>query len=128
MLLGREAASTQLISDGSFALSNAQIAERALTIDPRTGLDERSVSCGVSVFRELGFLETSGHGTARRITMVADPPHMDLEQSTRYLEGLRSRDAFADFRDWALLADAQEMLERINRPITPSFGRVVDGL
>ena len=52
---------------------------------------------------------------------------MDLETSTRYLEGLRSRDAFAEFRDWALLAPPEEMLARINRPITPSFGRVVDG-
>ncbi|MBP3894631.1 MAG: single-stranded-DNA-specific exonuclease RecJ [Atopobiaceae bacterium] len=128
VLLGREAAAGQLISDGSFALTNAQIADRALSVDPRTGLDERSVSCGIAVFRELGFLETSGHGTARRIRMVADPPHMDLEQSTRYLEGLRSRDAFAEFRDWALHAEAEEMLGRINRPITPSFGRVVDGL
>ncbi len=112
--------------ESSFALSNADIALQAAAVDPRTKLDERSVSCGISIFRELGFLQTNGHGTARRITMVPNPPRMDLESSTRYLEGLRSRDAFAEFCDWALWAKAEEMLERINRPITPSFGRVVD--
>ena len=31
------------------------------------------------------------------------------------------------FRDWALAASPQEMLDRINRPITPGFGKVVEG-
>ena len=62
--LGR--ASAEGCDDGSFAITNADIAAQAMAIDPRTSLDERSVSCGISVFRELGFLETSGHGTARR--------------------------------------------------------------
>ena len=113
--------------ESSFALSNADIAAAAAAIDPRTGLDERSVSCGISIFRELGFLSTSGHGTARRIQMVTNPPRMDLEQSTRYLEGIKSRDLFAEFCDWALNATAQEMLDRVNRPITPGFGQVVEG-
>ena len=126
MTLSRRA-SSEGTGDASFNITNAEIAAYAVQVDPRTSLDEHSVSCGISVFRELGFLETSGHGTARRIRMVADPPRMDLERSTRYLEGLRSRDAFAEFRDWALRASADEMLARINRPITPAFGRVVDG-
>ena len=126
MTLSRRA-SSEGTGDASFNITNAEIAAHAVQVDPRTSLDEHSVSCGISVFRELGFLETSGHGTARRIRMVADPPRMDLERSTRYLEGLRSRDAFAEFRDWALRASADEMLARINRPITPAFGRVVDG-
>ena len=124
--LGRQAKSDGC-EDGSFQMTNADIAERAQQTDPRTRLDEHAVSCGISVFRELGFLETSGYGSARRIRMVPNPARMDLESSTRYLEGLRSRDAFAEFRAWALGAPAQEMLERINRPIVPGFGRVIDG-
>jgi single-stranded-DNA-specific exonuclease len=111
----------------SFAQTNADIALAASGIDAHTALDEHMVSCGISIFRELGFLETSGHGSARRITMVDNPRRMDLNLSTRYLEGLRARDAFAEFRDWALTAAQDDMLARINRPITPSFGRVVDG-
>jgi len=124
MTIGRRLAAET--GEESFQMSNADIALRAAAIDAHTTLDERSVSCGISIFRELGFLQTSGHGTARRIAMVDSPSRMDLEQSTRYLEGLRARDAFAEFRDWALGADAQAMLERVNRPIVPSFGRVVD--
>ena len=126
MALGR-AAEAEGADDASFAQTNADIALAAARVDARTTLDEHAVSSGVSIFRELGFLETSGHGSARRIRMVSNPPRMDLELSTRYLEGLRARDAFADFRDWALTASPDDMLARINRPITPSFGRVVDG-
>ncbi len=120
------AAREQGVDDASFTATNAAIAEWAQSLDPRTHLDEHAVSCGISIFRELGFLETSGYGTARRIRMVDRPSRMDLEASTRYLEGLRSRDAFSDFCDWALNASPEEMLARINRPITPDFGTVVD--
>lgn len=122
--LGARAAAA---GDDSFAMSNADIAQECLAIDMRSVLDDRAVSCGVSIFRELGFLETHGYGTARRIHMVQSPGRVDLEKSIRYLEGLRSRDEFVAFRDWAISADAEEMLEQINRPITPGFGRVVDG-
>ena len=108
-----------------FSCPNAEIAERALALAPHSGLDERSVSCGVSVFRELGFLTTTGYGTARRIHMVASPERMELERSIRYLEGLKSRDEFFEFREWALTATPDEMLARVNRPIMPTFGRVV---
>ena len=127
MACGRQARADGC-EDGSFAITNADIAAQAVFVDPRTRLDEHAVSCGVSIFRELGFLETSGYGSARRIRMVENPPRMELEGSTRYLEGLRSRDAFVEFRDWAFGASADEMLARINRPIVPSFGRVVDGI
>ena len=112
--------------EDSFQRTNAEIAEEALKVDPRSTIDERSVSCGISVFRELGFLETSGYGTARRIRMVASPRRMELTSSIRYLEGLRSREEFATFSEWALGTSADDMLARINRPITPDFGRVVD--
>ena len=85
------------------------------------------MSCGISVFRELGFLSTDGYGSARRITMAQSPSHVQLDRSIRYLEGLRLRDEFQAFRDWALSISPQELLDRINRPITPGFGDVVDG-
>ncbi|MBP3883736.1 MAG: single-stranded-DNA-specific exonuclease RecJ, partial [Olsenella sp.] len=56
--------------DASFTMTNAAIAQRAFDLDARTHFDEHSVSCGISVFGELGFLETSGYGSARRIRMV----------------------------------------------------------
>jgi single-stranded-DNA-specific exonuclease len=100
--------------------------EHLTIIDAHTHLDEHCVSCGISVFGELGFLETSGYGSARRIRMVETPERMRLEDSIRYLEGIKSRDEFSDFRDWVLSCTEQELLDRINKPITPSFGMWVD--
>ena len=112
--------------DGSFALNNADIAQSALEVDPCSRLDERSVSCGVSIFRELGLLTTRGYGSSRHIQMSPSPERVDLESSIRYLEGQRARDDFSEFAAWALSSRPQEILCRINRPITPSFGDVVD--
>ena len=50
---------------------------------------------------------------------------MRLEDSIRYLEGVRSREAFSRFRDWVLTASSDDLLARINRPIAPGFGTVV---
>ncbi|SER41389.1 single-stranded-DNA-specific exonuclease RecJ [Parafannyhessea umbonata] len=114
-------------ADGSdsFGMSNADIARRAVLANPRCSLDDHSVSCGVSVFGELGFLRTSGYGSARRIHMVDAPGRMRLEDSIRYLEGMRSRNEFSEFRDWVLSCSGEELLDRINKPITPAFGVLV---
>ncbi len=103
-------------------MTNADIAAMAAERDVRCNLDEHSVSCGISVFAELGFLRTSGYGTARRITMTPSPERMRLEDSIRYLEGLKSRSEFESFRDWVLSCTEQQLLDRINKPITPAFG------
>ena len=110
----------------SFSMSNAAIAQESVAFDARALLDDQSVSCGISIFRELGLLDTTGYGSARRIMVTDSPGRVELEGSIRYLEGLHARDEFTAFRDWALTATPDQMLERINRPITPGFGRVVD--
>ena len=111
--------------EGSIARTNAEIAASAIAVDAKTTLDEHAVSSGVGVFRELGFLTTSGFSSARRIRMVDSPDRMQLESSVRYQEGMRIREEFDDFREWALSASANEMLARLNRPITPAFGEHV---
>lgn len=115
----RAAAST---GEAGFSETNAAIAELARSIDSKAHLDEHAVSCGISIFRELGFLATTGFSTARRIEMVESPVRMDLDSSIRYLEGLKAREEFDAFSTWALTASADEMLAQINRPITPTFG------
>ena len=109
----------------SFQMTNAQIADAARVRERTCALDEGSVSCGISVFRELGFLTTSGYGSARRISLAKTPARRELTESVRYVEGLRARDEFKEFSTWALESDVDAMLARINRPITPDFGRAV---
>lgn len=105
--------------DQGFSCTNHELAERAMRLDRRVKLDESSVSCGISVFRELGFVETSGASVARYITLVPNPGHMELEESVRYREGLEELDIFKTFKGWALKSDARQLLDRFNRPILP---------
>ena len=59
--------------------------------------------------------------------MARAPEHMELGGSIRYLEGLKSSEEFHEFSGWVLSATPTELLDRINRPITPGFGTLVDG-
>lgn len=106
--------------------SNGQLVSMALAVDPRSRLDESAIDAGLRVFGELGFLSMEGYGDQRLIRMTTSPEHMDLNCSILYAEGRRSVREFQGFRDWVLSARPQEMLSRINRPITPGFGRMVD--
>ena len=102
-----------------FSATNADLAAECIARQSRCGIDERVVSCGISIFRELGFASISGFGRSRRISMEVSPERMDLMRSIRYQEGLRACDEFAAYRDWALEAPASQVLRHINRPIVP---------
>jgi single-stranded-DNA-specific exonuclease len=106
-------------------LDDARLAELASSLDARHPLDASAVSVGIGIFRELGFLRVEGFGETRRICMREHPAHADLEESACYLEGLRAKEAFADFSRWCFEARADELLKRINHPIAPSFGQLV---
>ena len=112
------AAETGYGEDG-FQVSNAGLVERCRRIDSKSKLGESGVSSGIAVFRELGFLETRGYGSARRIVLVEHPPRMELAQSARYLEGRGALEAFAGFRRWAFDSSPDEILRHFNRPILP---------
>ncbi len=111
---------------GWVSSTDALLAQAVLGVSPQSRLDESGVEAGIAVFEELGFLSTTGFAEARRIHMVAHPKREPLDSSIRYLEGMRSQDEFLRFCDWALNASAQELLDRIDRPIVPGFGTVVD--
>lgn len=103
-----------------FSCTNAELADKANRASRGVKLDEASVSCGISVFRELGFLETQGKSVARYIRMVEGPAHMELDDSVRYREGKQELGDFDAFKTWALSATADELLARFNRPILPA--------
>lgn len=103
-------------------LSNAELAEACRQRNPRIDIDERSVSAGVAIFSELQLLKIVGYGSARQIFVDMHPSSVDLQQSSRYLEGLHAHDSFEEFRDWVLRASTADLLDRINRPIIPDFG------
>lgn len=112
----------QLVSIG-----DEDLAQKVLYHDRSVQLDSATVAAGIAVFDELGFLDIEGFGEGRRLRLNDRPAHADLQRSIRYCEGMRSVREFTRFRDWVLSATAHEMLCRINRPIVPAFGKIVDG-
>ena len=112
---------------GPVALDDAAIAAAASEGASLSPIDEREVSSALSIFSELGFCSVSGWGDGRRVSMAPSPDRMELSQSSCYLEGLRSREAFEEFCAWALEAPAEELLACVRRPISPDFGIIVSG-
>ena len=111
----------RLGGDGGFTATNAELAGDCVALHSGCALNDKGVSCGIAIFRELGFVEVSGYGAGRRVALVPSPERMDLTRSIRYLEGMRALEEFSRYRDWALTSSAQDVLERINRPIVPTL-------
>ena len=119
-VLCRRDREARLGGEDGFALTNAELAADCASLGCTPTFGAKGVSCGISIFRELGFTQTSGYGVGRRISMVPSPERMDLTRSIRYLEGLNALQEFDAFRRWALESDAPSVLARINRPILPT--------
>ena len=106
-------------ASGAIEATDLDVAQMCLAVDARTPVDERSIASGLGIFEELGFCHVAERDGSWSIQMVDNPGHVELGKSIRYLEGLRSRLEFSAFRSWALDASASDMLNRVNRPITP---------
>ncbi len=82
-----------------------------------------AATCGVSVFRELGLIETrvsyEGGAQTLLVRVNEDAGKVDLVDSVRYREGLDEHDVFAAFRDWALGSSLPSLTVRVAHPITP---------
>lgn len=82
-----------------------------------------AATCGVSVFRELGLIETrvsyEGGAQTLLVRVNEDAGKVDLVDSVRYREGLDEHDVFVAFRDWALGSSLPSLTVRVAHPITP---------
>ena len=108
----------------TFAISDSDLNE-SLAHSPQP-LPYSAVTCGITVFNELGLLSarvsyTDGEPTYF-IRMVEGADRVELTDSVRYLEGLGEREIFRLFRDWALGSDLGHLQARVSHPITPSSG------
>ena len=113
--------------EGRFSISNAELAAFCREKERSCHLDESSVSCGLSIFKELGFIASFGYGSARQLRMNEAPARVELEESIRYKEGLHSQEEFSAFKDWILSATSAEVLSRFNKPISPSSHSLQEG-
>ena len=110
----------QQSSGPGFEITNAELAERVGARRATSTMNERGVSAGLGVFRELDLLEGEGHGAYRRLTVPLSAGKVELASSVRYAEGLEEIAEFEAFREWVLSATSDELLARFNRPILPS--------
>lgn len=108
-------------------LSDAEITFKGRQLDGPESINEHEVAAGLGIFCELGLCKISGWGESRQVTLVPVSGRLDLESSVRYVEGMRNREAFEEFSSWALTASRDDLEKRIDRPIAPGFGVVVDG-
>ncbi len=103
-------------------ITNAELAERVRHRRPRSALNDRGVSTGIGVFRELGLVSGEGSGAYRRLSMLPAPEgKLDLADSVRYAEGLDELADFEAFRVRAFEAAADELLHAFDRPILPTL-------
>lgn len=106
---------------GTIETTNADLAERVKKRRPTSALNDKGVSSGIGVFRELGLVASEGAGAYRRLTMLPAPEQkLDLANSVRYAEGMEELEDFEAFRARALEASAEELLHSFNRPILPT--------
>jgi single-stranded-DNA-specific exonuclease len=107
--------------DGWVEITNAELAELANKRRGRSRLNDKGVSTGIGVFRELGLIASEGTGAYRRLTLLPAPESkLDLEDSVRYAEGIDEIQSFEEFRRRALEAAADELLHAFDRPILPT--------
>lgn len=113
-------ARAQASGDGWVEATNAELATDVKQRHPRARINDRGVSTGLGVFREMGLVSGEGTGAYRRLSLCPVDGKVDLTASVRYSEGLQEVEEFGAFRSWVLTAPADDLLAAIDRPILPA--------
>lgn len=117
----------QAQSGAGFECTNQELADRVNARKKGADMTDRTVSSAIGVFRELGLVESDGHGAYRRLEVLPAPDaKLDLASSIRYAEGLEEIAEFAEYRAWVLSADADALLASFNRPLMPDSSVLAD--
>ena len=108
---------------GFFAL-DAESAAKSSSRLLGAAITASQVECGVSVFEELGLIKSQGcagvSGKEASINVVDYKGKVELDDSVRYREGMDERESFAAFKEWVLISSAEELQNRIRRPLLPT--------
>jgi single-stranded-DNA-specific exonuclease len=109
-----------------FEATVASLAAEASNAPGGFVVSPEAVQCGISVFRELGLLESGAgelSGEAARYVYVPDTTSkVELSDSVRYREGLEEMDVFERFSEWVLNASPDALRRVLIRPILPDCG------
>ncbi|MFZ5639561.1 MAG: single-stranded-DNA-specific exonuclease RecJ [Bacillota bacterium] len=81
---------------------------------------DSAVSAGIGILEELALLQREIIGRERKITLCPPPGEkIELESSLRYMEGQQEKECFDEFQALFFRAEADTLLELVNRPIYP---------
>lgn len=105
-----------------FLADDDTLVAASAAIDARTSLEAATIERGLGIFSELGLVSVREGADGFTLEVPAQAQRVDLGASIRYVEGIKTRDSFDEFRAWALSTPAQQMLERVINPIVPEFG------
>ncbi len=101
------------------SMTNLEIVE-ALKAKGLKDIGERTVAACLGILEELGLLLREQDAGRRYIHMAPPPPSkLDLNHSSRYLEGQDESMAFAEYAELAFSDNMDLLLESISRPILP---------
>ncbi|ADL12256.1 single-stranded-DNA-specific exonuclease RecJ [Acetohalobium arabaticum] len=107
-------------TDQQIKLTNQQLAQK-VSSRLQGKVRENTVSAGLGVLEDLNILTRIQEAGNRIIQLRRIPDsQLDLNDSLRYREGLEDKEAFNEFKDFILNAEAEELLSLVNQPIYPT--------
>ena len=102
------------------SLTNQEIAQ-AMKARGVTEIGERTIPACLGILEELGLLLREQDAGRRYIHLAPPPPtKLDLNHSSRFMEGQDESAAFAEYAEFAFSENLDLLLEGINRPILPT--------
>lgn len=105
--------------DGAIRWTNAQIAEKFKEAY-RGFISDYGIGIGLKILEELRLIERETFGNQRTIYFNPPPPgKLALETSPTHCEGLAAHACFIKFAEFAMRANAQDLLGCVNKPIYP---------
>nr|WP_239559104.1 single-stranded-DNA-specific exonuclease RecJ [Sporohalobacter salinus] len=106
--------------DHQVKMTNQQLA-RKVSSCLQGKIRENTVSAGLGILDDLNILTRIREAGDRIIQLRSTQnSKLDLNDSLRYKEGLEDKEAFKEFKDFALNAETDELLSLVNQPIYPT--------
>ena len=110
--------------DGFFTMSDDDLIAACPPTDARFTPMPGAAAFAVAAFRELGLVDVrsssdADSGAERQVRLREIEGKVDLDDSVLYREGRLEAEEFERFASWVLNASAEELRDRIIRPIMP---------
>ncbi|MDR1422734.1 MAG: single-stranded-DNA-specific exonuclease RecJ [Coriobacteriales bacterium] len=105
---------------GFLPLDEEEVLAACRASDDSFLLDASGVRAGCVILAELGLIALSQTDAERLFELTELIGKVDLNDSSRYLEGQAAIRAFEEFQRWITCAVPTELLASLNRPIVPT--------